>query len=183
VECLERREVVVTKLEEALRLSQVLQPVLAEVTNIDSGIEEIARRMRDQHLAAVSGGGNARGSVHIDTDVVLAGDDGLAGVDAYADANRAVGERALRSLGGGDGAGGALKRHEEGVALRTDLDATVVLEGAPEDAPVLSEDIHVPVAELVDEPCRALDIGEEEGDRPARNTTHASSLDRLAQSV
>jgi len=46
VECLERREIVVTKLEEALRLSQVLQPVLAEVTSIDAGIEEIARRMR-----------------------------------------------------------------------------------------------------------------------------------------
>ena len=54
---------------------------------------------------------------------------------------------------------------EEGVALRVDLDAAVAREGLAQDAAVLGERLCVGLApELVQQPGRALDVGEEEGD-------------------
>jgi hypothetical protein len=48
---------------------------------------------------------------------------------------------------------------------RVDLDASVSLERLAECAPVLREHVGVLLPELVQEPRRALDVGEEKGDR------------------
>ena len=54
---------------------------------------------------------------------------------------------------------------EEGVALRVDLDAAVASARLADDAAVLGERLRVGLgAELVQQPRRALDVGEEEGD-------------------
>ena len=73
-------------------------------------------------------------------------------------------ERILRRLRACDGVRGACEGDEEGVALRVDLDAAVSRERLAERAPVLGEHVGVPLAELVQEPRRALDVGEEKGD-------------------
>ena len=64
---------------------------------------------------------------------------------------------------------------EEGVALRVDLDAALGGAGLPDHAPVLGERLRVPLgAELVQQPRRALDVGEEEGDGAGREVvSHA----------
>jgi len=59
--------------------------------------------------------------------------------------------------------------HEERVALRVDLDATIVGKRLPKDATMLGERLRVMLAaELPQEPSRALDVRKEEGDRAAR---------------
>ena len=92
------------------------------------GTPEVARRLRDEDLAAVTGRGDTCGTVDIDADVALFGDDRLAGVQAHADANRSPRQRIatlgcrcerLRSLG---------ERDEKGVALCVDLYPAVPLE-------------------------------------------------------
>ena len=54
---------------------------------------------------------------------------------------------------------------EEGVALRVHLDPALGGARLPDHAPVLGERLRVALgAELVQQPRRALDVGEEEGD-------------------
>ena len=53
-QALQRREALLAELEHALRRRQVLQPVLAEVADVLVP-DEVTRRLRQQHLAAVSG--------------------------------------------------------------------------------------------------------------------------------
>ena len=60
------------------------------------------------------------------------------------------------------------ERVEERVALRVDLPAASDLERVADEAPLRGDDVAVPVAELVEQPRRALDVGEDEGHRPAR---------------
>jgi len=94
----------IDELEEMLRLGQVLQSVVAEVAEPDADVlvlEQIARRVRDEHLAAVAGGADARAAVDADAYVALPGRRHLAGVDADPHAQRTTlgpvvpGERAV----------------------------------------------------------------------------------------
>src|SRR5204862_2043017 len=58
---------------------------------------------------------------------------------------------------------------EEGVALTVDLDPLVLCKGIAQENVVLGEQLAVALApELLEELRRALDIGEEKGNRPAR---------------
>src|SRR6266511_3806113 len=58
---------------------------------------------------------------------------------------------------------------EEGVSLRIDLDAAAGREGLPQESAVLGERLDVALLpELLDQPGRALDVGEEESDGAAR---------------
>jgi hypothetical protein len=82
---------------------------------------------------------------------------------AYPD--RPAAECILPRLRARDGVRGAWKGDEERVALRVDLDASVSLERLAECAPVLREHVGVLLPELLQEPRRALDVGEEKGDR------------------
>ena len=78
VQRLQRREVFRPELEETLRRAQVLQPVQAEVADVGAG--EVGRRLREQHLPAVAGGGDPRRPVHVEPHVPLVGPERLARV-------------------------------------------------------------------------------------------------------
>ncbi len=52
-------------------------------------LDELSRRLRDEHLAAVPRCGNAGAAVDVHADVALVGSQRLAGVDAHAHPDRA----------------------------------------------------------------------------------------------
>ena len=106
---------------------------------------------------------DAGGAVDVDPDVALVSQLWLAGVDPHPDGNL---ECALRLLGRRQRVRGAGEDDEEGVALGVDLDPAVAFERLAEDAAVLAQDVGIALAELVEEPGRALDVGEDEGDGP-----------------
>ena len=166
----------VAELEQALRRREVLQTVLAEVANGLAG-DEVARRLRQEHLPAVPGGGDPRRAVDVDPDVALVGHDRLARVEPHADADRPVAERRLPVGGGGDRVGGARERDEERVALRVHLDAAVPRESLAQHTAVLAQQLRVALAVLVQQPRRALDVREQERHRPRRQVPwHARSI-------
>ena len=131
VERLQARELGVAQLEEALRRGEVLEPVLAQIADRLPG-DEVARRLRQEHLASVPGGGDPRRTVDVHPDVALVGHDGLARVQPHANADRSVAKRRLPVRGGADRVGGARERDEERIALRVHLDAAVPREGLPQ---------------------------------------------------
>ena len=66
---------------------------------------------------------------------------------------------------------------EEGVALGVDLDPALDCARCPDQPPVLGQRFRVGLgAELVQEPRRALDVGEEEGDGAGREAAHATRI-------
>lgn len=136
----------------------------AEVDELEGRIEQIARRTRQQDLAAVAGASDSRAAVDVDPHVALVTDHRLARVQAHANTDRSPLERILRSLCACDRIRGASECDEEGVTLRVHLDAAVLCKRVPKHAPVLGEDVRVAVAEFVQEPCGPFNIGEEEGD-------------------
>jgi hypothetical protein len=125
------------------------------------GGDEIASCLRDKHLAAVRGRTDTGGAVHVHAHVPLGRHLRLTGVDAHAHGQR---ERGLCLLRRGDRGGCRREGDEEGVALRIHLDAPVPLAGRAQDAAVLGQQVGVALAVLLQQPRRALDVGEEEGD-------------------
>ncbi len=82
------------ELEELLRAGDVLQPVAAERPERDPALDvvahEVARRPRDDDLAAVRGRADPRRNDDVHADVALLAQVRLAGVDADAQAHDAV---------------------------------------------------------------------------------------------
>ena len=177
VQRLQAREVGVAQLEEALRRREVLQTVLTEVANSLAG-DEVARRLRQEHLPAVPGGGDPRRPVDVDADVALLGYDRLAGVEPHAHADRPAAERRLPVGGGRDRLGGARERDEERVALRVHLDAAVPCESLPQHTTVLAQQLARNASPmLVQQPRRPLDVREQERHGPRRQVPwHARSI-------
>ena len=137
-------------------------------------------------LAAVAGGGDARGVVHVDADIVLGVSrsaaipkPALALVEAHPDTQRRLCRPGLggeRALGGDDSVRGIvrpLERREEGVTLGLDDDAPSRLDRLPQQSVVARDDggpgsrSHRPL-----EPCRALDVGEQERDGRTCRESH-----------
>ena len=75
-----------------------------------------------------------------------------------------------------DGVLGTPEGDEEGVALRVDLVTSVCGECRANDALVVGEHLRVAAAELLHERRRALDVGEQEGDRAAGKLRHLPKL-------
>ena len=144
------------------------------------GTGEVVRRLRDDHLPAVTGGGDPCRAMDVDAHVALVGQQRLARVEAHADADRACGERRLTLARGRERIGRPGESDEEGVALSVDLDAAVASEGVAKHAPVLGQCVGVGVAELVQQLRRALDVGEEKRDGAARKVAHPVK-DRAAE--
>jgi hypothetical protein len=93
-------------------------------------------------------------------------------MDADADADRA-GCESIADLGSGsERVGGLPEGNEESIPLRVDLDPAVAEERISQRPAMLGQHLCIRVAELVEQPRRALDVGEEEGDRPGRELTH-----------
>ncbi len=101
-------------------------------------------------------------TVHVDADVPLVGDGRLPGVQPDPDRHRPAPQRLLDVRGCGDGIGRSRKGDEEGVALRVDLDPPMGSDHLPHDLAVRDEHVGVPIAELVQEPRRTLDVREHE---------------------
>ena len=66
---LQRREALVSELEDRHRLAEILQPMLAEVCDGDPA-DELLGRMREQHLAAVRRAHDPRRQVDVVADVL-----------------------------------------------------------------------------------------------------------------
>jgi hypothetical protein len=56
------------------------------------------------------------------------------------------------------------------------------LEGSAQEAPMLSEHLRIAIAELFEQPRRALDVGEEERDRAAWKLPHGQMIRRFGRS-
>ena len=116
--------------------------------------------------------GDPRGPVHVHAVVAAAGQRRLSGVDSHAHAEAVVDQRPLR-----------LDRRDERLpGLREDVrclvpervqdDALAALDRLPEQVAVAPEGDRVLGPERLHEPGRALDVGEEQRDFPARELGH-----------
>jgi hypothetical protein len=82
-------------------------------------------------------------------------------------------EGPLRRDRSGDGVPGPMERHQERIPLSVDLLTVPFIERSAEQAAVFLQNLHVPaVAEALEERSGTLDVGEEEGDRPGRQSSH-----------
>jgi hypothetical protein len=179
VERLQRREDLRAELEEPLRRAQVLEPVLPQVAHLDAG--EIRRRLREQHLAAVPGGGDPRRAVHVEADVALDIFHRLARVEAHPHAHGPVRQRELRVGRGRHRIGCPREGNEERIARRLDFDSAMPRPHPPQHTVVLRKHACITVAELLQQVRRALDVSKEERDRPGRKLwPHAVILARRA---
>ena len=135
-------------------------------------------RLRDEDLASVAGCADACGTVDRKARVTAVGRRRLTGVDAdphlqFALVRPGMARECQLGLDRSEhGLVCAFERVEERVALRVDLVPSVTGEGRAYQSLVVRQRLRVPVAQLPDEPCRALDVREHEGDRAAREVRH-----------
>src|SRR3954447_17412639 len=112
----ERRGLALAGLVDALRCRQILEPVLAEVTERFS-VCECGRRAGYEDLAAVPGRCDARRAMDVYADISLLAEQRRPRVQAHADANRSRGERLLRLRCGCERPRRRRERDEERVTL------------------------------------------------------------------
>ena len=156
--------------------------MLAEIHDVDVVgqlvLDEFAGRVRQEHLAAVPGRADARAAVDAHPDIPVATDKRLARVKAHPHANRHAvgprlgGERPLQLDRRGDRVACARERDEERVALRVDLVAVEPLDRLADQPGMGLKHIVVALAELLEQPRRSFDVGEEEGDGAGRTLGH-----------
>ena len=179
VQRLQRRERFRPELEEALRRAQVLQAMQAEIAHLGAG--EVGGRLGQQHLTAVPGSRDPRGTVHVKPDVALVGPKRLPRVQAHPHPHWSACQADLRIRGSRHCIGRTPERNEESVALRVDLHPVAPQPGLPQHTPVLGKHLRIPVTQLREQPRRPLDVGEEERHRPGRKLgLHPSILSRRA---
>jgi hypothetical protein len=109
--------------------------VLAEVSEV--GVDEARRRVGEHYLAAVRRGADARGTMDVDTNIALIGEERGSRVQAHTNPQLPAGERCLALLRCHHSTGGCREGIEESVSLRIDLHSAVALEGFPEQPSVL----------------------------------------------
>ena len=166
------------------RRVKILEPKVAELANTKVIWKTVAddgdHGPRHQHLTAVAGGADARGTVDLEPDVVAVPLRGLAEVKSHADPDigtlRPSRSRqcSLALRRGAHRLDRAPEYHEEGVALRANLEATVACKGVAQDGPMPVEQLLVFVGPAAGETRRTLDIGKQEGDRPGRRLEPSS---------
>jgi hypothetical protein len=150
-------------------VAEILQLDALELLLLDDG----AGGLGDEDLAAVRCRADPGGQVKAEAEVALLLDPGLSRVEAHADTELLTlrplvrGERPLRGGGGAERVTGAPERDEEGVALGPHLLAAVLGEGGAHERPVIGEQLRIAVAQPPQQPRRALDVAEEEGEGPA----------------
>ena len=164
------RQAVDLELVDALRRAEILEAVHAQVADVR--VNECTGRLRQEHLPAVPDGGDTRALVHVEPDVTLVRQPRLARVQPHAHANRPAGKCALAVRSGGDGVRRAGEGDEKRITLRVDLDALVVGKRRAESPPMLVQRLPVVVAELMQQPRRALHVREQQSHDTARETAH-----------
>jgi hypothetical protein len=170
----EGREVSASELVHALGGKEVLETVLAEVTDV--AVHERGRRVGHEHLPSVTRSCDAHCAVDIDAHVSLVRHKWRPRVEADAHLHRTRRERLCQLGSGGEGCGCILECEEERVALRVDLHAVVAGARLANDSPVRCERLAVStVPQFVQELRGARDVGEEKGDGPGRKVlTHGA---------
>ena len=130
--------------------------------------DELARRLRDEHLPAVAARRDPRAKMDVGAHVPLVAEMRCAGVQSHSHPQSTRCQRLIALLGTGERTLRRGEDVEEGVSLGVDLDPTVLLEGIAQRPTVLCEARRVSLCpELVQELGRAFDVGKEEGD-PSR---------------
>ena len=158
------------ELVDALRRAEILEAVHAQVADVR--VHERPGRLRQEHLPAVPDSGYTRALMDVEADVSLVGQPRLARVQPHPHPYRPVGKCTLAVRGGGDRVRRAGESDEERVALRVDLDALVVGKHGAESPPMLVQRLPVGVAELVQQPRRALHVGEQQCHDTGRQIAH-----------
>jgi hypothetical protein len=167
----------VPELEEAFGLDEVIQPVDAEVAEPSIGFEEVTRCPREDDLAAVRRCSDARGAMHVETDVALRRYERLSRVNPDTNPNRAVGQPVTNLVGSRYGVRCSPECCEECVTLRVHLDSRVPGESSTNHGAVSAEEIRVRGAVLVQEFRRSCDVGEHERYGAAREVfSHAELI-------
>ena len=124
----------------------------------------------------MTGRRDARRLVNVEAEVVAVGKLRLAGMNADPNANGSCGERVLCVGGRDHRVRRARERGEDRIVLRSEFDAAVSYERLLERPPVRTEQLGVTRSHLLQQPRRALDVGEEEGDRAGRELAHPDIL-------
>ena len=159
-------------------LAQVAQAHVAGERILDDGPDTA----RDQHLAAVRRGGDARRPVDVDAHVLTAHDRGLARVESDPDPERSTvrpglsRERLLGVDAGGDRAERAVEQREEGVAHQPQLATVVRCESTAHQLVMPGQRARVALAERLQQARRAFDVAEEEGGSPGWTRLHGAHL-------
>jgi hypothetical protein len=156
--------------------------VLAEIAErqpVRRLVDDEARRpLRQQDLAAVGGAHDARRSVHVQTRVQVVCHHRLACMEADAHADRlcrppVADQRPLPGRRRCDRLADRLKGEKETVPLHLHLHPAALREGLPQQRTVHGQCLHVPLPpELLQQARRPLDVGEQQGHRPARKLSH-----------
>ncbi len=113
-------------------------------------------------------------TVHIDADVVVPSEGCGSGVESDADQHLAVfrpgkgGERQLNRHRCSNRVGCGFEDTEKGVAFGGDLDTRIGRNRFSDQSVVRFQNIWITIRKLMQETCRTLDVGEQEGDRAGR---------------
>jgi hypothetical protein len=163
---IEWREALGAELQDPRGTIDVLEPMFAEVgerVGVECGGD--ARRVREEHLAAVAGGADPCAEVHIVADIPLGRAVRRAGMDPDTNVDLARTKSLAAFIGRTDGIERIRERVEERVALGVDLDTTVPPECIPEEPTVFGERVRILLsAQPMEQLGRPLDVGEDEGD-------------------
>ena len=151
---------------------QVLQPVAAEILEHRLGSKG-GRGGGNERLPPVPRSGYARCAMDVRADIALIREARRARVNPDPDPDRPVAEIVLHSRRRVQGRGRRREGEEEGIALRVDLMAASLREGLSYDRAMPGESGFVfLLAKIGQETRRALDVGEDEGDRSRREVSH-----------
>jgi hypothetical protein len=182
----ERREVgrktLDLELVEAPAAGQVPEYVLTQITERDTVAEQRTRRLREQHLTAVSRRHHACSLMDIEPDIVSVDEPRRTRMQADAYADRIFlgplmfGERTLRLRSSRYRLGRRLEGNEEGIAFGLPHVASVALESPAEDHTMSRKLRRIPVPQPPKQTRRALDVAEQERDRAARRPIHRPSI-------
>ena len=129
------------------------------------GVDERPSRRRDEDLATVSGRGDPGTEVDVFADISLLSEVWPPGMQPHPHPDRAGAKLVLRLPRGVERLRRLRDGDEEGVPLRVHLDAAVRGEGGPEDPAMFGQCGRESLGtQLVQQPRRALDVGEQKGD-------------------
>ena len=140
----------------------------SQIAETRVAVHQIARGLRDHDLPSVSGSGDPRGSVDVDSHIALGCYERLTGVNSDAHANRALGQPILPFTRRLDSIAGPRERVEERIALRVHLDSAALCERVAQDPSMFRQNVGVLLTKAGHEGRRPLDIGEDKGDGSGR---------------
>jgi hypothetical protein len=115
--------------------------------------------------------------MHVHSDVPLVAQPRLASMDAHPHRDPERLHHRLSGPGGTQGTPRRGKGEQKPVSLRVNLGATLTLNRLAQRTAVLAEHLPVPVAQLLEQARRPLDVREQQGHRPRRQVaSHDASL-------